>query len=251
VDFRPDTRVSDPLRLSRRTARRAAAEGQAAEAERAEAIQFVTWLEQSLLTAHLEDFPQTRSDEQWSLLVAHDEQAVCTALDAAFEDIKSPAVCIDAGVDYADRFATVLIVFGPEHLVLPHRLAMTPDGTPALQARTTMERNAFYLKALGSTVLATVKKAFAVLPSATEVRVVVLRREPQASSPADLEWIYAARFPLSWTARLPWNVLDPGQILLNAPDSTIERGAAGAVVGMALSDRPGLAEIVSVVRAAV
>lgn len=73
--------------------------------------------------------------------------------------------------------------------------------------------------------------------------------------PQDLvehEWLYAGRFPRHSTAKLPWKALDPGQVLLNAPDAKmLRRGAAGTVMGMSFSDQPGLTEIVSAVRAAV
>jgi hypothetical protein len=145
----------------------------------------------------------------------------------------------------------VLILFGSEDL-LPHcRLALTSTGALTMRTRTAHERNAFYVEALGSAVLATVKKGFAALPGATELRVVVLRRDPGASSPADLEWIYAGNFPRHWAARLPWNALNPSQILLNAPGAKMHRGAEGSVAGMPLSGQPGLSEIVSAVREAV
>jgi hypothetical protein len=310
----------EELRLSQRIAARAARDWRLAVAERAEAMQFLAWLERSLLTLHLEKFPeavravvplpaqpdvialraalktqalrgvsifnwakrrqgkkwadevarthadvewqrrlqqcaaeQARVDNEWDLLLAHDEQAVYQTLEAAFEDDQSAAICIDAGTEGADRFVTVLILFGPQDFVPERGPAQTATGIPTLHKRTKTERNDFYVRALGSKVLATVKEGFAVVPNATEFRVVVLRVDPQASSPAaHVEWIYAARFPRHWTAKLPWNALDPGEILLNAPGAKMQRGGvAGGVVGMSFSDEPGMAEIVSVVRAAV
>lgn len=98
--------------------------------------------------------------------------------------------------------------------------------------------------------LATVKEAFAVAPSVTELRVAVLRKDPQADSPQKfLEWIYAARFPRDWVAGFDWHSIDPAEVLLRAPEAQFERkGAAGNVVGLPLDEDPDLRSIVEAVR---
>lgn len=126
---------------------------------------------------------QAVQDELWHKLIAHHEPTVHDALEDAFEDNQSPAACIDVGKDFTThagaRYATVLIVFGPLDLVPERRPAVTPTGKPTLHKRTKAERNDFYIKALGSTILATVKEGLAVAPSLTEIRVVVVRKRPQ------------------------------------------------------------------------
>jgi hypothetical protein len=203
------------------------------------------------LAEHAEQ--QAELAEEWARLMAHDEQAVHAALERAFEDNQSPAACIDVGKDGNVRFTTIVIIYGPVDLVPERQPAITPTGRPTLHKRTKTDRNNFYVRALGSTVLATVKEGFAVAPSVTEFRVVVLKKDPHAPSPAAyVEWIYAARFPRNWTGSLPWQSLNPGQALLMAPDARMERrGAAANIVGLPVADEPGLSRIVDTVRAAV
>lgn len=209
---------------------------------------------QQSLALHAEQ--QQALTEHWNQLIAHDADVVHDVLEDAFEDNQSPAACLDVGKDLSSaagiRFATVLVLFGPVDQIPERQPAVTATGQPTLRKRTKTERNDFYVKALGATVLATVKEGFAVAPSINEFRVVVLRKDPQAPSPAAyVEWIYAARFPRQWTMSLPWQSVDPGELLLQAPDAQLRRqGAAGNVVGLALDDEPGMAQIVEQVRAA-
>lgn len=193
---------------------------------------------------------QARYDAAWRLLLNHDPAAVHDALENAFEDNQHPAACIDVGYENGVRYATVLILYGPVDLVPERRPALTPTGRPTLHKRTKTDRNDFYVSALASTVLATVKEAFAVAPSVTELRVAVLRKDPQADSPQKfLEWIYAARFPRDWVAGFDWHSIDPAEVLLRAPEAQFERkGAAGNVVGLPLDEDPDLRSIVEAVR---
>jgi len=202
--------------------------------------------------AHLEQ--QHAATQWWDKLVAHDETTVHATLEAAFEDNQSPAACIDVGKDLSTpagvRYATVLIIYGPVDLVPEKQPGITPAGRPTLHKRTQSARNDFYVQALGSTVLATVREGLAVAPSVAELRVVVLRRDPGAADPAAyLEWIYAGRFPRAWVASMPWVTVNPAEALLQAPEARMQRrGAAGHVIALPLDDEPGLAEIVAEVR---
>jgi len=202
--------------------------------------------------AHLEQ--QHAATQWWEKLLAHDETTVHEALEDAFEDNQFPAACIDVGKDLSTpagtRYATVLIIFGPVDLVPEKQPDITPSGRPTLRKRTQSARNDFYVQALGSTVLATVREGLAVAPSVTELRVVVLRRDPGAADPASyLEWIYAGRFPRAWAASMPWAAVNPAEALLQAPEARMRRrGAAAHVVALPLDDEPGLAGIVAEVR---
>lgn len=202
--------------------------------------------------AHLEH--QHVVTQWWDKLLAHDATTVHETLEDAFEDNQSPAACIDVGKDLSTpagtRYATVLIIYGPVDLVPEKQPDITPAGRPTLRKRTQSARNDFYVQALGSTVLATVREGLAVAPSVAELRVVVVRRDPGATDPASyLEWIYAGRFPRSWVATMPWDTVNPAEALLQAPEARLQRrGAAAHVVGLPLDDEPGLAEILAEVR---
>lgn len=195
---------------------------------------------------------QRRLDEQWQLLLDHDPQMVHDALEDAFEDNQSPAACIDVDIDDGVRFATVLVLFGPLDMVPERRPALTPTGRPTLHKRSKSERNEFYVAALGSTVLATVREGYAVTPSVDELRVVVLRKDPQAATPDRyIEWIYAARFPRDWLADVSWSDVDPAEVPLRAPDAQMQRrGAARDVVGLPTENHPELNQMIDAVREA-
>jgi hypothetical protein len=193
---------------------------------------------------------QKAADAAWASLCAHDPDAVLVALEAAFEDNESPAACVDAGQDDAVHYVTVVVTFGTIAMIPEQKPATTPTGNPTLKKRTKGERNALYAAALGSTVLATVKEAFAVSPSTDEVRVVVVRKDPTAATPAEyLSAIYAARFPRDKTMRLDWQRLDPAETLLRAPDALLRRrGAAQDVVAIDVDSEPQLSALVDRLR---
>lgn len=202
--------------------------------------------------AHLDH--QHAATQWWHQLLAHDDTTVHEALEDAFEDNQSPAACIDVGKDLSTpagiRYATVLIIYGSVDLVPEKQPDTTPAGRPTLRKRSQSARNDSYVQALGSTVLATVREGLAVAPSAAELRVVVLRRDPGAADPTSyLDWIYAGRFPRAWVASIPWATVNPAEALLQAPEARLQRrGTAGHIVALPLDDEPGLAQIVAEVR---
>jgi hypothetical protein len=123
---------------------------------------------------------QEAADADWADLCANKPEAVIAAMEAAFEDNQSPAACVDADDDGV-RYATIVVVFGTPDMVPEQKPALTPGGKPTLHKRTKSERNAIYAAALGSTVLATVKEGLAVSPGTAEIRLLVVRRDPQAA----------------------------------------------------------------------
>lgn len=147
---------------------------------------------QARLAEHAEQ--QARLDSFWNALIAHDPAAVTARMESAFEDNQSPAACVDVGDDNV-RYATVLVMFGTPQMIPEQKPMLTPTGRPTLKKRTKTDRNALYAAALGSAVLATVKEGFTVAPSVEEIRVLVVRKDPQALTPESfLSAIYAARF---------------------------------------------------------
>jgi hypothetical protein len=72
---------------------------------------------------------------------------------------------------------------------------------------------------LASTVLATVKEAFAVAPGVTDAQVLVIRRDPAAAYPVGyLTAVYAGRFQRQSLAGRVWERINPVEELLRAPD---------------------------------
>lgn len=190
---------------------------------------------------------QAEADAAWDRLQAHDPGTVVQTLDAAFGDNASEARCVDAGIEDDRWYATVVIVVGSV-AVVPERVpSRTPAGKPTTKKRTKTDRNALYVKALGSTVLATVKEAFAVAPSLNEVRVVVLRRDPEAATPPSyLSAIYTAEFDRVRTQAIPWTRVDPAEVLLAADDAQLQRKGATREVAPIVIDDEALADLVDV-----
>ncbi|WFR71697.1 hypothetical protein P9209_23440 [Prescottella defluvii] len=193
---------------------------------------------------------QRQADEYWRALTTNNPDTVHDAMEAAFEDNQWPAAYVGHGNENGAAYASVAVLFGTADLVPERKPALTPSGKPTLHKRTKTERNELYAAALGSTVLATVKEGLAVAPGLDEVRVVVVRKDPQASADRYLEVIYAARFPRAWTGALQWATLNPAETLLRAPDAQLtRRGAARDIVGLDLSNEPGISELLDLMRA--
>lgn len=187
---------------------------------------------------------QARLDNFWNALIAHDPAAVAARMESAFEDNQSPAACVDVGDDDA-RYATVLVMFGTPQMIPDQKPALTPGGQPTLKKRTKTDRNVLYTAALASTVLATVKEGFAVAPSVEEIRVLVVRKDPQAPAPElYLTAVYAARFRRQALSRWDWLKVDPIEAVLTARDAMLRRkGATQDIIPLDLSDEPGLAAV--------
>jgi hypothetical protein len=193
-----------------------------------------------------------RGAEIWEKLVAHDTGIVIETLEMAFADNASDATAIDVGVEDGVQYATVIITFGAIGSIPERTASVTPTGKPTTKKRTKTDRNNLYVAALGSTVLATVKEAFAVAPSVEEIRVVVLRKDLEAASPSEfVAPIYAARFLRHATEKLNWRTLNPTEALLTATDALfVRKGATGDVMPLDLSGRQDLAQLVEVFRPA-
>lgn len=201
--------------------------------------------------AYKRELQEAQAD--WERLVGHDVPTVLTALEEAFADNGSESTCIDVGVEDGARYATVVVLFGPAAMVPDRTPGFTPTGRPTAKRRTKSERNALYVDALGSTVLATVREGFAVAPSLDSIRTVVLRRDPDASTPAEfLTAIYSASFDRAGAAQVDWRSVEPGQSLLTANQAEFRRrGAAADVVSLDLKGRLDLQQIVEQFRAAI
>lgn len=192
---------------------------------------------------------QSEANTWWLALTQHDSVTVMAAMEAAFEDNQFPAACVDVGEDRL-RYATVLVMFGAPSLIPEKKADLTPTGRPTLKKRTKTERNSLYSAALGSTVIATVKEGLAVAPSLQEIRLLVLRKDTAAATPADyLTAIYAARFPRERFRNTNWSRADSVAMILTAPDALIKRkGAMQEIASIELNDEPELQNLVEQLR---
>lgn len=227
-----------PLAFTARRAAKARAAGTAAAAAQAE----------TTCRADERTELQQRLDAGWARLLANEPKTVLTVLETAFADNEAPA----APIDCAEGRASVVILADPLSAIPVRKRAVTPSGVPTLHQRTKTERCQLYLAYLASTVLATVKEAFAVAPRLAEVAVLVVHQDLAAASPQDyVTAVYAGRFPRSRYEGRDWAALDVVEELYTAPDALLRRvGQTGELAPLELSDEPELTAVMAELRAA-
>jgi hypothetical protein len=187
---------------------------------------------------------QERLDNQWDLLNANDPDITLAALEQAFADNQAPAAAIDCD---GPRTTVVMQFVTPEAIVPERKPARTPTGKPTLKKRTKTEINALYLQALGSSVLATVKEAFAVAPGTDVVQILVIRQESDKKHAGHWAAIYVGEFDRATFAAASGR-RDPASSLTVAGDAVLNlKGQTEAVSPIALKDRPDLANVLAAV----
>lgn len=161
---------------------------------------------------------QASADSAWDLLVGHDPDAVRSALTSAYETNAFPTSVLEVWSDAAANGVTVVVRYGtPEDV--PHTMVVeAPDGTAELQERDQRSRNACYLQAMGSTVLATVRHTLSACPSVDTVSVLVVRDD---NDHIDAVALFAGQFhrdaatrPSRWDADPTLALLDSEGALL-------------------------------------
>jgi stress response protein SCP2 len=185
----------------------------------------------------------------WTALVENDPGAVLDALEAAFADNESDAVGINCEATPAGAQVSIIVMVGNGEDLPDRKPTRTAAGAPSSAKRTKKDRADLYTRWLASTVLATVKEAFAVAPGVTAAKVLVIRRDPAAANPSDyLAAIYAGTFDRDRLARWNWHQVDPVEELLRTPDARLTRkGASLEIVPLDLTGEPDLAAVVAAV----
>ena len=176
----------------------------------------------------------------YEAVLANDPEAVLAELEDAFDDNESPA----APIDCRDGVASVVILFAGISTVPEQKPARTPSGRPTLARRTKTERNALYLEAMASTILATVREGYASAPNLQEIRIVVVRRSESPTASDDLETIYVGSFPES-AKRWDWEQLRPVVMVALDANLLVIKGQAKEVSPIDLTDEPEVAETVA------
>ncbi|WP_263119332.1 hypothetical protein [Cellulomonas sp. RIT-PI-Y] len=216
----------------------------AKERARAEAVSQAARVDADNLRIYREWLAAAAADFQ--RLVEHDPTTVISAVDTAFADNASESTCVDAGIEQdGTRYTTVVIVFDSADLIPEKAAVLTPAGKPTLKKRTKTDRNALYVRALASTVLATVREALMTSPSTDEVRVVVLRRDRRAAGPERrVEPIYAATFERGPLEQVRPALVDLDHILTQIPDARfVRRGVTAEVMPLGTDDDDELRQL--------
>lgn len=190
---------------------------------------------------------QEVEDKDWARLSSHDQYTVIRVVDDAFADNASVSTCIDAGTDGADNFVTLVITYPGSEIAGGY---IRDPKSKTLRARSSAEQAAFYKDAIASTVIATVQEAFAVAPSATQARVIVLRNDKRVLRAAKPGAIYAAVFDRVMVER-NWKRTNPADVVFTASDLRIDEPALGPLKTLSASQHPDLEEIARQVGAAI
>lgn len=127
--------------------------------------------------------------------------------------------------------ATIIGTFGSPDIVPERVKSTTPSGKTTTKKRTKTERNAVYVEALGSVVLAAVKITFAAVPAVDRVRVAVVSDNSLPDA------LFTGTFPRSFLTDIDWASIEPGEEILFADNAQLQRkGVAQEVVPVPIKD---------------
>ncbi|MFI1018389.1 TerD family protein [Streptomyces sp. NPDC020965] len=148
----------------------------AAGKERAERDAPVYLADQQMRLRSAHDQLMSEAEQWWWALTGNDEETVCEAVNAAFAD--NPAAGCAVGVDGS----VMSVVMRQQDLdSLPEQApGLTPAGRPTLKDLTKRDRTRWWLTAMGSHVIATLKEGFATAPGITAINLAVLTRMPES-----------------------------------------------------------------------
>jgi hypothetical protein len=190
---------------------------------------------------------QDALDERWAKLNANHPETVIEALEIAFDDNQDPA----APINCEGSRASIVILFPPQDFVPDRKPAVTPTGKPTLKRRNKTEIGDLYARAVASTVLATVKEAFATAPGLEQITSVVARKDSRAEDPQDfMAAIYAGTFSRGRTQAIDWERLNPLEELYVAPDAMLKRrGPTATLAPLDLRLEPELQSLIDQLKA--
>ncbi|MFE3433863.1 TerD family protein [Streptomyces sp. NPDC059171] len=181
-----------------------------------------------------------QAQQWWRALVANDEATVCETVNYAFSD--NPAAGCAVGVD-----GSVMSVVMRQHDIdsLPDQTpGVTSSGRPTLKTLTKRDRILWWLTAMGSNVVATLKEGFAVAPGITAIDLAVITRMPDTQRLGFVaygRWTRQAIESVHW--RQPEDALrflDIGQDIACAVGTTASGNLASAIKPLDTSRLPGL-----------
>ncbi|XEC28378.1 TerD family protein [Streptomyces fradiae] len=182
----------------------------------------------------------TEAHQWWQALVANDEATVCETVNYAFSD--NPAAGCAVGVDGS---VMSVVMRQPDIDSLPDRTpGVTSGGRPTLKTLTKRDRVLWWLTAMGSNVIATLKEGFAVAPGITAIDLAVITRMPDTQRLGFVaygRWTRQAIEAGSW--RQPEDALrflDIGQDVACAVATTASGNLSSTIKPLDTSRLPGL-----------
>ncbi|MGV9340854.1 TerD family protein [Streptomyces sp. NPDC003688] len=180
------------------------------------------------------------ADQWWRSLIANDEETVCGAVNHAFAD--NPASGCAVGVDGS---VLSVVMRQPDIDALPDQTpGVTPTGRPTLKKLTKRDRTLWWLTAMGSNIVATLKEAFATAPGITAIDLAVLTRLPNTQR---LGFVAYGRWTRQAIEAGPWQqtedalrFLDIGQGVVCAVTTTVAGNLSSTLKPLDVSRLPGL-----------
>lgn len=186
---------------------------------------------------------EAEAEQWWRALVANEEDTVCEAVNTAFSD--NPAAGCAVGVD-----GTVMsVVMRQQDLdAMPTQTpAMTPAGRPTLKKLTKRDRVLWWLTAMGSNIVATLKEGFATAPGITAIDLAVLTRLPDTQR---LGFVAYGRWTRQAAESTPWRTpedalrfLDIGQDVSCAVATTASGNLSSTIRPLDTTRVAGLQEL--------
>lgn len=163
-------------------------------------------LEEQRLVVHQEHAEvQARLDELWAALCAGEPDVVMATLVEAFAD--NDAAAAPLAVDAAE--VSIALLAPPESIVPEKLPALTDAGNLSLRKTPARQRATMYTTAVMAHVLVTLRETFAIVPSLTSARIVVMRDAGlDAYGTARLECVMAGHWTRAALERVAWDSVD-------------------------------------------
>ncbi|WP_371628271.1 TerD family protein [Streptomyces sp. NBC_00341] len=182
----------------------------------------------------------TEAHQWWQSLVANDEATVCETVNYAFSD--NPAAGCAVGVD-----GSVMSVVMRQQDIdsLPNQTpGVTSSGRPTLKTLTKRDRVLWWLTAMGSNIITTLKEGFAVAPGITAIDLAVITRVPDTQR---LGFVAYGRWTRQTIESGPWQqpedalrFLDIGQDVVCAVATTASGNLSSTIKPLDTSRLSGL-----------
>ncbi|WP_240676925.1 TerD family protein [Actinacidiphila soli] len=180
------------------------------------------------------------ANQWWQALIANDEETVCEVVNYAFAD--NPAAGCAVGVD-----GSVLSVVMRHQDIdsLPGQTpGVTSAGRPTLKTLSKRDRTLWWLTAMGSNIIATLKEGFATAPGITAIDLAVLTRLPDTQR---LGFVAYGRWTRQAIEAGQWRepadalrFLDIGQDVACSVTTTASGNLSSAIKSLDTSRMPGL-----------
>ncbi|MFF3494550.1 TerD family protein [Streptomyces sp. NPDC002795] len=186
---------------------------------------------------------EAEADRWWRALNANDEDTVCEAVNTAFSD--NPAAGCAVGVD--GSVLSVVVRHQDLDAMPAQTPGTTPSGHPTLKNLTKRDRVLWWLTAMGSNIVATLKEGFATAPGITAIDLAVLTRLPDTQR---LGFVAYGRWTRRAIETTPWcepgdalRFLDIGEDVACSVTTTATGNVSSTVRPLDTGRTPGLQDV--------